>query len=128
MGLQVSREEIAGEWSLSFGEVGFVNAKPSAARLGVAAQLKYFAATGNFATGAACIPEEAASYLADQLGVSHSGLADYAFSGRSARRHCAEILRHLGFRRIKPADRAALSDRKCAAIRRSGNSASMPSS
>ena len=110
MGWQVSREEIAGEWSLSFGEIDFVNAKPSGARLGVAAQLKYFAATGNFATSAACIPEEAASYLPDQLGVSHSGLADYAFSGRSTRRHCAEILRHLGFRRIKPADRAALSE------------------
>lgn len=110
MGLQVSREEIAGEWSLSFGDIDFVNAKPSGARLGVAAQLKYFAATGCFATSAACVPEEAASYLADQLGVSHSDLADYAFLGRSARRHCAEILRHLGFRRIKPADRATLSE------------------
>jgi hypothetical protein len=29
MGLQVSREEIAGEWSLSFGDIDFVNAKPS---------------------------------------------------------------------------------------------------
>ena len=33
MGLQVSCEEIAGEWSLSFGDIDFVNAKPSGARL-----------------------------------------------------------------------------------------------
>lgn len=55
MGLQVSREEMANEWSLSFDDIDFVNAKPSGARLGVAAQLKYFAATACFATSAACV-------------------------------------------------------------------------
>src|SRR3546814_966950 len=33
----------------------------------------------------------------------------YDFSGRTARRHCAEILRHLGFRRMTQTDRRALS-------------------
>src|SRR3546814_3754332 len=36
-------------------------------------------------------------------------LNHYDFSGRTARRHCAEILRHLGFRRMTQTDRRALS-------------------
>ncbi len=110
MGVHVLPEELAKEWSLSFADIEFVNAKPAATRLGLAAQLKFFAAYGFFATAAADIPDEAVTYLAEQLGVSNRDLLGYDFSGRSGRRHCAEILRHLGFRRMKRADRSALAE------------------
>ena len=109
MGLRVSPAELTREWSLSFADIDFVNTKPTGSRLGLASQLKFFAAHGYFATAAAEISEEAVSYLADQLGVGKADLEGYDFSGRSGRRHCAEILRHLGFRRMKRSDRSALA-------------------
>ncbi|WP_095205181.1 Tn3 family transposase [Mesorhizobium carmichaelinearum] len=108
MGVHVLPEELAKGWSLSFADLEFVNAKPVGTRLGLAAQLKFFAAFGYFATTVGDIPDEAASYLAEQLGVGSSALLGYEFSGRSGRRHCAEILRHLGIRRMRRADRATL--------------------
>ncbi|MEX2697521.1 DUF4158 domain-containing protein [Rhizobium mongolense] len=36
-------------------------------------------------------------------------MSEYDFCGRTSRRHCAEILQYLGFRRLKPADREALT-------------------
>jgi Domain of unknown function (DUF4158)/Tn3 transposase DDE domain len=110
MGVHVLPEELAKEWSLSFGDMEVVNAKPMATRLGLAAQLKFFAAYGFFATAATDIPDETVTYLAEQIGVGDSDLLSYDFSGRSGRRHCAEVLRYLGFRRMKRADRAALVD------------------
>ena len=102
-------DELAKEWRLSFADIEFVNAKPAGSRLGLAVQLKFFAAFGYFATAATEAPDEAVSYLAEQLGVSKADLCQYDFSGRSGRRHCGEILRHLGFRRMQRADRAALA-------------------
>jgi hypothetical protein len=110
MGLRVSPEALAGEWSLSLADNDFVNAKPTGSRLGLAVQLKFFAAFGYFVTDTTEVPDEAISYLAEQLGVREAGLDGYDFSGRSGRRHCAEILRHLGFRRMKRADRVALAN------------------
>jgi len=109
MGLRISPAELTREWSLSFTDIDFVNAKPMGSRLGLAAQLKFFVAHGYFATTAAEISDEAVSYLADQLGVGKADLEGYDFSGRSGRRHCAEILRQLDFRRMKRADRGALA-------------------
>jgi len=65
MGMRVSPAELTREWSLSFVDIDFVNTKPAGSRLGLAAQLKFFAAHGYFATAAAEISEEAVSYLAD---------------------------------------------------------------
>ena len=110
MGVHVLPKELAKGWSLSFVDTEFVNAKPTATRLGLAAQLKFFAAYGFFATAVADIPDEAVSYLSEQLGVGRGDLCRYNFSGRSGRRHCSEILHHLGFRRMKRSDRADLAD------------------
>ncbi|GLS36524.1 hypothetical protein GCM10010869_21130 [Mesorhizobium tianshanense] len=52
-GLRVSVEALTGEWSLSFADIDFANAKPTGSRLGLAVQLKFFAAYGHFATAAA---------------------------------------------------------------------------
>ncbi len=109
MGLHVSPVELAGEWSLSFADIDFVNGKPDATRLGLAVQLKFFSTHGFFIAAAADAREEAVSYLAEQLGIGRADLCGYDFSGRSGRRHCAEILKYLGFLRMKRADRAALT-------------------
>ncbi|MEC5383666.1 DUF4158 domain-containing protein [Aurantimonas sp. C2-6-R+9] len=105
----ISGEALARDWSLSVGDGEFVNAKPVSARLGLAVQLKFFASRGFFAEVGADLPQDAVSYVAEQLGVGGADLSGYDFSGRSGRRHCAEILQYLGFRRMKRADREALT-------------------
>ena len=109
MGGGMSGEALARDWSLSFADVDFVNAKAASARLGLAAQLKFYASRGFFADTDADLPEDATSYVAEQLGVGSADLSAHGFSGRSGRRHRAEILRHLGFRRMRRADREALA-------------------
>ncbi|BCG97182.1 MULTISPECIES: DUF4158 domain-containing protein [unclassified Mesorhizobium] len=91
MGLLVSLEVLTGAWSLSFADIDFLKVKAAGSRLGLAVQLKFFAANGYFTTAAAEAPDDAVSYLAEQLGVSKADLCRYDFSGRSGRRHCAEI-------------------------------------
>ena len=66
-------------------------------------------ARGFFADDGTLVPNDAAEYLAEQIGVRADELSGYDFGGRTARRHCAEILQYLGFRRIKRADWDALS-------------------
>ncbi|PAQ07645.1 DUF4158 domain-containing protein [Mesorhizobium temperatum] len=68
MGLRVSLEALTGEWSLSFADIDFLNVKAAGSRLGLAVQLKFFAAYGYFCAAAEA-PDEAVSYLAEQLGV-----------------------------------------------------------
>lgn len=74
---------LAKEWSLSFADIEFVNAKPVGSRLGLAVQLKFFAAFGYFATAAAEVPGVAVSYLADQLGVGETDLRFFRALGTS---------------------------------------------
>ncbi|MDE4615948.1 DUF4158 domain-containing protein [Sinorhizobium meliloti] len=57
----------------------------------------------------AAIPPDCGLYLAEQLGLAAEAVNHYDFSGRTARRHCAEILQHLGFRRLKREDREQLT-------------------
>lgn len=38
------------------------------------------------------VPNDAVEYLAEQIGVPADELSGYDFGGRTARRHCAEIL------------------------------------
>src|SRR3546814_3667843 len=86
--------DLIGRWSLSFADIDFVNSKPALTRLGLAAQLKFFASLGFFAIDPGSIPTDGLSYLAEQLGVEAGEIAGYDFSSRTARRHCAEILIH----------------------------------
>lgn len=105
----ISTGDLAGAWSLSFSDIEFVNTKPLVARVGVAVQLKFFTAQGFFADTADNVPDDAVGYVVEQLGVGGADLSGYDFAGRSGRRHRTEILRYLGFRRMKPADREALA-------------------
>ncbi|MEY9323542.1 TnpA family transposase [Sinorhizobium fredii] len=107
--MHISREDLIGRWSLSYSDIEFVNGKPAPARLGLAVQLKFFAAHGFFVQDHASIPADSVSWLAEQLGVESGAMTEYDFSGRTARRHCAEILQYLGFRRLKRCDREELT-------------------
>ena len=109
MSTGISSSDFVGQWSLSFADIDFINSKPGATRLGLAAQLKFFSARGFFADDGTLVPHDAAEYLAEQIGVRADELSSYDFGGRTGRRHCAEILRYLGFRRMTRGDREALS-------------------
>lgn len=109
MSTGISSSDFVGQWSLNFADIDFINSKPAATRLGLAAQLKFFSARGFFADDGTLVPNDAAEYLAEQIGVPADELSGYDFGGRTARRHCAEILQYLGFRRMKRADREVLS-------------------
>jgi len=109
MSTGISSSDFVGQWSLNFADIDFINSKPAATRLGLASQLKFFSARGFFADDGTLIPNDAAEYLAEQIGVRADELSSYDFGGRSARRHCAEILQYLGFRRMTRGDRDALS-------------------
>lgn len=101
--MSISREDLAGRWSLSFSDIEFVAGKPTLARLGFAVQLKFFAAHGFFVQDRSAISVDGVSYLAEQLGFGVDVLSEYDFAGRTARRQ------YLGFRRLKHADRDELT-------------------
>ncbi|QGM48321.1 Tn3 family transposase [Methylocystis heyeri] len=109
MSFGLSSEDLVGRWSLNFSDIDFVNGKPELARLGLAVQLKFYTAHGFFVQDHAAIPADGVLYLAEQLGLEAEAVNQYDFSGRTARRHCAEILQHLGVRRLKRVDREQLT-------------------
>ncbi len=103
-------EDIARQWGLSYDDVEFINARPKAMRVGLAAQLKYFQQTGRFLSDWADIPNDARTFLSEQVDAQRMDTGLYDFQGRSARRHCAEIVIHLGFVRMTDRHRSALSN------------------
>lgn len=109
MSTDISSSDFIGQWSLSFAEIDFINSKPAATRIGLASQLKSFSTRGFFADDGTLIPNDSVEYLAEQIGIPADELSSYDFCGRSARRHCAEILQYLGYRRMTRGDREALS-------------------
>src|SRR3546814_4138404 len=100
-------EDLAGRWGLVFEDFALLNAKPAATRLGFAAQLLLYRTTGRFGRGAGEFPDTVVTYLAEQIGASPAELEGYDWLGRSGRRHRAEILDHLGFRRARRQDMQA---------------------
>jgi Domain of unknown function (DUF4158) len=95
---------LAARWSLTFEDLALLNAKPAATRLGFAAQLVMYRTAGRFGRVASEFPDAAIAYLAEQVGAAAADLAGYDWLGRSGRRHRAEILAYLGFRRARQQD------------------------
>jgi hypothetical protein len=62
-----------------------------------------------FAEDSTWVPHDAAEYPAEQMGVTADELSGYDFDRRTVRRHCAEILKYLGFCRMMRGDRETLS-------------------
>ncbi|MDH3770215.1 MAG: DUF4158 domain-containing protein, partial [Nitrospirota bacterium] len=97
--------ELSASWSLTFDELSLLKMKSAHNCLGFSVQLKFFQNSGHFPRSRADIPEAALGYLADQLGVDPLALDLYAWSGRANQRHRKAILKHLGVRRAKQADK-----------------------
>jgi hypothetical protein len=102
-------EALSQSWSLSFEEIGLMEALAPHARIGFAAQLKFYCQTGRFPDRAAEIPAEAAGYLAEQVDAVAADLDRYDWTGRSGRRHRHEIFKHLGIRYFDASARQELS-------------------
>ncbi|MCF6432983.1 DUF4158 domain-containing protein, partial [Leisingera sp. MMG026] len=100
----MEREELKA-WSLSFGELDFVQGYRRALRAGLALQLVHFRSCGYFPEALQEIASERIQYAEEQLD-AHVHL--YDLQSDAARRHRLDILRHLGFRRAKERDRAKL--------------------
>ncbi|HAB39517.1 MAG TPA: Tn3 family transposase [Rhodobacteraceae bacterium] len=104
----VSDEDISRIWGLSFDDVDFISTRPKAMRIGLGLQLKYFQHTGQFLTEWATVPDDARSYVSEQLDCQQFDKDVYDLNSRTARRHCAEIIIHLGFTRMKSDHRSNL--------------------
>lgn len=75
----ISSSDFVGQWSLSFADIDFINSKPAATRLGLAAELRFFNARGFFAEDRTLVPHDAAEYLAEQIGGRADELSGYDF-------------------------------------------------
>ena len=85
-------------WSLDLDDLALVGNKTGATRLGFAVLLKFFESRARFPLDRAEVPVEAVAFLAEQVGVEFGSLAGYDWSGRSWKRHRAQIRRRFGFR------------------------------
>ncbi len=95
---------LAARWSLGFEDIALLNSKSANAKLGLAVQLMFYRATSRFGRAASGFPDAAVAYLAEQIGAPIADFTAYDWHGRSGRRHRAEILAHLGFRRARQPD------------------------
>ena len=110
MSWEISEGELAGRWSIRFDELELLKTKPLRTWLGFMTQLKVFQSRGWFPEDTAATPEIVVSYLAEQIEVRSFDLSGYDWSGRTGRRHRAEILNFLAHRRMRADDRRELSD------------------
>jgi hypothetical protein len=99
----------SGWWRLSAAEQGFLAAKHPRARLAAAMELVHYRQTGRFLEAPDDLPPGVAEHLADATGMRASDLDGWRWSGRTSRRHRAEILEFLGVRRLTRRDLADAS-------------------
>lgn len=97
--------ELSASWSLTFDELSLLTTKPPHTSLGLCIQLKFYQNSGRFPLSCTEVPDVVIDYLGEQLGIETSALDRYAWSGRSGRRHRKAILKYLGVRRPKSADK-----------------------
>src|SRR6266571_3277317 len=71
--------------------------------------LKFYGRFGRFPRGRTELHPDAVEFVAKQLGVDASTLGFYEWSGRTIKRHRAEIRAHLGFRECTVADAEELT-------------------
>ena len=99
----------SGWWRLSVAEQGFLATKLPRARLAAAVELVHYRQTGRFLEATDDLPPGVAEDLADAIGMRASDLDGWLWSGRTSRRHRAEILEFMGVRRLTRRDLAAAS-------------------
>ncbi|MHA6799732.1 DUF4158 domain-containing protein [Bounagaea algeriensis] len=107
---ELDQDELVEHWTLIGDDLDRVASKCVAAKLGFALLLKFFAARGRFPRGRSELPPAAVEFVAKQLQVSAADLGFYEWSGRSIKRHRAEVREALGFRECSVADADKLID------------------
>jgi hypothetical protein len=93
-------QELAEQWSLTHAEFELLRNRTDRSRFGFAALFKFFQIEGRFPSSSKEMPSAALDYLADQLGLSRDGFAEYDLCGRSGKRDRAQIRSLVGFRRV----------------------------
>lgn len=91
-------------------EQDLVAAKHRDTQLAFALLLKFYGRFGRFPRGRAELHNDAVEFVARQLGVDAGSLGFYEWTGRTIKRHRAEIRAHHGFRECTVADAAQLTD------------------
>jgi len=101
--------DLVEHWTLVGKERGLVAAKNSDTQLGFALLLKYYGRFGRFPRGRSELHDDAVEFVALQLGVNAGSVGFYEWSGRTIKRHRAEIRAHFGFRECSVADAEELA-------------------
>jgi hypothetical protein len=96
--------DLVEHWTLVGDERDLVAAKHSDTQLGFALLLKFYGRFGRFPRGRSELHDDAVEFVARQLGVSAGSVGFYEWSGRTIKRHRAEIRAYLGFRECTVAD------------------------
>ncbi len=101
-------EELAEQWTLLSDELTLVGNKSGATRLGFAILLKAFQLEGCFPNNKSDIPRAVVDYVAKQINVAGNILANFDWTGRTARYHRAQIRAFFRFREATVEDAEAL--------------------
>jgi Domain of unknown function (DUF4158) len=103
-------EDLIDCWTLDEEDVKLLANKSGATRLGFALALKFFELEARFPRHAGELPPAAVGFVAGQVKVDPALFAGYAWSGRTAEYHRAQIRAALGFREPTVADEDKLAD------------------
>lgn len=96
--------DLVEHWTPVANERDLVAAKNYDTQLGFALLLKFYGRFGRFPRGRSELHEDAVEFVARQLGVSAGSVGFYEWSGRTVKRHRAEIRAHFGFRECTVAE------------------------
>jgi hypothetical protein len=96
--------DLVEHWTLVGDESGLADAKHFDSRLGFALLLKFYGRFGRFPRGRGELHDDAVEFVARQLSVGAGSLGFYEWSGRTSKRHRAEIRAHFGFRECTAED------------------------
>ena len=109
-------DDLIESWTLDPADLGIVRNKTGATRLGFAVLLKFFELEARFPSSAEEVPIEVVDFVARQLGVGFDALAAYDWSGRSWKRHRAQVRARFGFRGWNDSDIESLVEGLVAGI------------
>jgi len=97
-------EELIASWTLLEVDRDLVADKTGATRLGFAVLLKFFELEARFPRGPEELEPQVVAFVAEQVWLTPDALERYDWSGRTIKRHRAQIRSVFGFRESSEAD------------------------